>query len=699
MHHDRAIRANSAQPRLDSSTPALLKGRLLIIARAAWLLIAALSVGLFIAGVPFHYRQLLEPCESGCAYFQLSPEQMLALETMGSSPGAYAAYHNAISIVSTLAFVGVAFLIFWRRSGEWVALLASLWLVTFGTMNQTSLAFTHSQPLLLPLWAFLDQLGWVILLPIFLLTFPDGRFIPRWTLWVYLGYITFGIAGILIDSANALPETPNPVFVQAIWFATQITGVGSQVYRYLRVSDPLQRQQTKWVVFGLVTTVLILSLHDASNPPDHLAKLVEITVVSGAFLIIPLSLGVSILRYQLWDIDVIINRALVWGLLSGLVVGGYVLSVGGLGALFQSRNSLLPSVVTTGLIALLFNPLRQRVQRGVNRLMYGDRDDPYSVLSQLGRQLETTLAPDAVLPTVVETVAQTLKLPYAAITLKEGDEFQVAASTGGQMEDALVIPLTHSGEIIGEMICGSRRGGRQFNSDEKQLLTNISRQTGVAFHAVRLTADLQRARERLVVMREEERRRIRRDLHDELGPALASQTLKIGSARSLLRRDPEAADVLLRNLETDTKAVLENIRRLVHNLRPPALDELGLLRAIEQSAPRHQDLKITFDLPSELPELAAAVEVAVYRVVQEALVNIVRHAHAKRATVAINVDSGFRLTITDDGQGMPAHHRSGVGLRSMRDRAEELGGVFRIHSTQGIGTTIEVRLPLRGNGQ
>lgn len=695
MHNDYAIARQSPRARPSSSTPVLLEGRLLAMARATWLLIGTLSVGLFLAGVPFGYRQLLDACVgSGCAYFQLSSKEMLALQTLGFSPSLYATYNITLSTALTLAYTGVAFLIFWRRSSEWMALLVSLWLVTFGaTAFPTGLPLAEIQPLWRWSLTIVDYLGWVILLPLFLFMFPNGRFVPRWTLWLFVTFQVIGIVGSAIEFFFA--HLANEMVPRVMWFSLMLTGIGSQVYRYRRVSDPAQRQQTKWVVFGLVATALILSVYSAFSLPDPVAKLVEITVVSVALLIIPLSLGVSILRYRLWDIDLIINRALIWGALSSIVIGTYVLTVGAFGALFQSRANLLPSVIATGLIALLFEPLRQRVQRGVNRLMYGERDEPYSVLSQLGRRLEATLAAEAVLPTVVETVAHALKLPYAAITLKEEGEFRVAASNGDPVAAPLVLPLTYQGDTIGQLMCGPRSGGEAFQAEERRLLEDIASQAGVALHAVQLHADLQRSRERLVVAREEERRRIRRDLHDGLGPALASQTLKIGSARALLKRDPKAADALLRQIEQDNATALEDIRRLVYNLRPPALDELGLLRALQQDVPRLAGLQISFDLPAAIEDLSAAVEVAVYRIVQEALANIVRHARATSVTVKLEVDVELRLSVIDDGHGLPSDYRPGVGLRSMRERAEELGGTLKIYSTPGAGAKVEVRLPLR----
>ena len=704
MSHEHAMRARGTQPRLHSSTPVLLEGRLLRIARATWLLIATLSVGLFIVGVPIRYRQLLNTCLGAeCVYLQLSPAEHLALQNLGFSPEAYATYNITLSITLMLVYVGVASIIFWRRPSERMALLAALWLVTFGTA-ESSLALAESYPMLQSLSSLVDQLGWVILLPLFLLTFPDGRFVPRWTRWLFITYLVVGIVGIAIE--QFWPHlVQNNTGEQVAWFSMQLAGIGVQVYRYLRVSDSVQRHQTKWFVSGLVLTALLLASVDIINLsnlspnqpglPALLDKVMEMTLVTSAFLIIPLTLGFSILRYRLWDIDLLISRALIWGLLSGIVIGLYVLTVGALGALFQARGTFVPSMLATGLIALLFHPLRQRVQRGVNRLTYGQRDEPYAVLSQLGRRLEATLAPGSALPTIVETVAQTLKLPYVAITLKEGSDFQIAASTGKAVQEPLVLPLTYQGEVIGQLICGPR-SGEPFKGEERRLLEDIARQAGVALHAVQLNTDLQRSRERLVTAREEERRRIRRDLHDGLGPALASQTLKIGSARALLKRDPDAVDTLLQQLESDSIAAMKDIRRLVYNLRPPALDELGLLRAIQQDAPERQGLNVSFELPPMLPELSAAVEVAVYRIVQEALANVVRHSGAGSASVRMETGVELSLSITDDGQGLPDGYHSGVGLNSMRERAEELGGTFKIDSAPGAGATIDVRLPLRG---
>src|SRR5207247_5901746 len=228
----------------------------------------------------------------------------------------------------------------------------------------------------------------------------------------------------------------------------------------------------------------------------------------------PLSFGFAMLRYRLWDIDIIINRTLVYGALTAVVVGVYVLVVGTLGTLLHTFGDFPISLLATGLVAVLFQPLRARLQRGVNRLMYGERDDPYAVLSRLASRLQATLAPESVFPTIVETVAQALKLPYAAIALKQDDEFITAASYGLSQDNPFILPLVYHTEPIGELLLAPRAPGEAFTAADRRLLEDIAHQAGAAAHAVRLPADLQRSREHLVTAREEERRRLRRDLHD-----------------------------------------------------------------------------------------------------------------------------------------------------------------------------------------
>jgi len=415
-------------------------------------------------------------------------------------------------------------------------------------------------------------------------------------------------------------------------------------------------------------------------------------------LLMPAAIGIAILRYRLWDIDLIINRTLVYGTLTACVIALYVLVVGYLGVLFRVEDNLLVSLAATGLVAVLFQPLRESLQRGINRLMYGERDDPYAVISRLGERLEETLAPESALLTVVQTVREALKLPYAAIALKEGEESVIAAESGSPTDEPLRLPLIHQGETIGELAMTTRAPGEEFTPSDRRLLEDLARQAGIAAHAVRLTADLQRSRERLVSTREEERRRLRRDLHDGLGPMLGSLTLKLDVADDMVEENPAAARALIRDLKTQTQSAVTDIRRLVYALRPPALDDLGLIGAIRETAAQYgaNGLRVSVEAPEEPPPLPAAVEVAAYRIAQEAMTNVARHAEANECVVSLTLNeeiSRLDLEIRDDGRGLSPERGQGVGLASMRERAEELGGSCVLESPSAGGTRVWATLP------
>jgi signal transduction histidine kinase len=446
--------------------------------------------------------------------------------------------------------------------------------------------------------------------------------------------------------------------------------------------------------------LIVVNVWGASRPDDLAAYELILGSVWVALTLIVVAAGIAILRHRLYDIDILINRTLVYGALSAGIVGLYVLLVGALGALFQSSGNLVIALLATGLAAFLIQPLRARLQRSVNRLMYGERDDPYTVLSRLSQQLKATLVPTAVLPSIAEAVAQTLKLPYVALALAHDDCMEIAAAYGRPAGEPVQLPLIYQAEAVGQLLVAPRAPGETFTPTEQRLLEDIALQAGVAAHAVRLTADLQRSRERLIAAREEERRRVRRDLHDGLGPQLASLTLTLAAARELLRHDVDAADMLLQELAVHTQGAIADIRRVVYALRPPALDDLGLVLALREQAAQYGQigLQITITAHEHLPPLPAAVEVAAYRIVQEALTNVVRHAQAQTCTVCLTLDDALLVEIRDDGIGMQPSGRIGVGLMSMRERTAELGGTYRIDSLPGQGTYIHARLPLYQEG-
>jgi signal transduction histidine kinase len=721
VSHPFAPTPSEGTPDQQSAPAKPLRGRSLILARAVWIVVAVLAVSFFVAGIPSEFAMFQTICQPACTTGQLSPAGLHALRDLGLSLDFYAAYAVVLDVVFAAVYGTVAAVIFWRKPADRMALFVSFALLTFGTANFpdtiNALAMEHSA------WwwpvAFLNFLG-AASFGFFLYLFPDGRFVPRWTRWVAFAWIAWQLPKYWFPSwaSSDLNSWPGWLAV-TVWAVALGTVVYAQVFRYRRVSNAVQRQQIKWVVFGISAAVMAflgiaVTLSAFAPTPTSSSTVATILVgyalVYAAMLLIPLSIGVAILRQHLWDIDLIINRTLVYGALTASVILLYVLVVGGLGGLVQVRGNLAISLLATGLAAVLFQPLRYRLQRGVNHLMYGERDDPYAVLSRLGSRLESTLAPDAMLPAVAKTVRETLRLPYAEIQLKREDGFETAATAGNPVEKALRLPLVYGGETVGQLVLGPRSGEEEFATAERRLLEDLAHQIGASAHAtlmtdeaLKLSADLQRSRERLVEAREEERRRLRRDLHDGLGPQLSSQALTIDAVRKLMRRDPDAAEGLLLELKADAQAAVTDVRRLVYGLRPPALDDLGLLGALGESAAQYsaKGLHVSVEGPDNLPPLSAAVEVAAYRIAQEALTNVARHAEATTCTVYLAIEEAGALCVEvrDDGRGVPDSQenssvRAGVGLMSMRERATELGGSLVVEPLSGGGTRVRVRLPL-----
>ena len=701
-----------------SSGSSFLRSRWHTMARAGWLIIATLTVGLFTAGLPIEFAQLQQGCLTPCASTGgVAPVDASLLRDLGFSFEFFAIYGILLEVIFASVFAAVAALVFWLKSSDKVALFTSLALLLFGVATEPSAmgALTSTQPVWrIPVYV-LHFLGSAFF-SLFLYLFPDGRFVPRWTRWVALTWITWLLPRYWIADwppSNSWLVWPNLI----VWLGSLGTAIYSQVYRYRRVSNTVQRQQTKWAVYGIAmaltgfvivnVAVSAIALPSPESAGELVVLMLGAALMHGALLLIPLSIGIAILRYRLFDIDILINRTLVYGALTISVVGIYVLVVGYLSALFRAAGgqaNLAISVLATGLVALLFQPLRTRLQRGINRLMYGERDDPYAVLSRLGQRLEATLASEAVLPTIVETVKESLKLPYVAITLKQDDGFIVDAASGTPVHEVLKLPLVYQGEVVGQLLLAARAPGEQFSSADLRLLEDLAREAGVAAHTVRLTinlqrmtADLQRSRESLVTTREEERRRLRRDLHDGLGPTLASLVQLLDTARTLVAQDPDAAIALLGDLKGQLKTTITEIRRLVYALRPPALDELGLVMAISEHVGRLNQphgLQVSIDAPPQLPSLPAAVEVAAYHIALEGVTNAARHAHATTCRVCLSLAQGLYIEITDDGDGLPADFHPGVGLTSMRERAAELGGECHIEPGATHGTRVWARLPL-----
>ncbi len=689
----------------------------------AWGAMTVLSLWVFAAGVPYRYAELREEIPRA--------EKVVA----GSPPGwarsvlegwvltdPYPLLALGLEAGLILVMTLTAAVIIRRRPADRMALFVSIVLPPYALFSLTT---PDALVAARPAWEVPVGLLHVIALIFsitFLWIFPSGRFVPPWTRYLAAAWISWSVVGAFFPGAPfSLPNTRTHVVSDSTtalhWVALvaffNLAGVAAQIYRYLRISDDEERRRTKWVVVcafvavsGFCNAILLRVSLPALNrpgPPNLLYEFVVVPAFQASLLLVPGLILFSVLRHRLFGIEVVVNRALVYAALTLCVVGIYVLVVGYLGNLFRVEDNLLVSLFATGIVAVIFAPLRDRLQRAANRLMYGERDEPYAVLSRLGQRLEGTLAPGAVLPAIVETVAGALKAPHAAISLKLEERFETAAEHGTPTGAPLVLPLVYNNETVGRLEVSPRAKGEPYAPADRRLLEDLARQAGVAAHAVRLTADLQRSRERLVAAREEERRRLRRDLHDGVGPRLAALTLKIETARNRLSHDP-AADYLLSDLAGRAHEAVADVRRSVHALRPPVLDELGLIPALRETAAQYgaDGLRVSVRAPETLPPLPAAVEVAAYRIAQEAMTNVVRHARARRCTVDLQLDGGsgvLRLEVEDDGRGLGERRGAGVGLHSMRERAEELGGTLVVEPAPAGGTVVRAELPwLSGRG-
>ena len=557
-------------------------------------------------------------------------------------------------------------------------------------------------------WIRIPALGAFILLFLF---FPTAR-LPGSRWWWVAGLAAGGI-GLLSASAalrpgpmEGQPAIDNPLGIHgagrllegvetaastAIAIAA-LAALASLLAR-LRRSRGDERQQVKWLLAAaglLVATVFFAGV--AQGPLNELSFF---ALLCGLFAL-PVALTVALTKYRLYDIDVVINRTIVYAGLTTAVIVVYIVIVGVMGALVQQRVGLVPALIATGLVAVVFQPLRRTLQDAVDRVMFGERLDPYKAMTGLASRLEDTLAPGEVLPTIVDTVTRSLKLDYAAIVVERGGQAHVAASTGVPREsDLLTLRVVYQGRDVGRLVVAGRRG-EALTPTDITLLTDLARSAAPAVHAVALTDALRQSRNDLLAAREEERRRLRRDLHDGLGPELAGIALGVGAARNIATEDPAAAVALLERLCAQAEEAARGVRGLVEGLRPPALDDLGLVETIRQKATAVVDaagVQLRMTASGDLQALPAAVETAALRIALEAVTNVVRHAGAKRCEISLVADGAVVVEVRDDGQGI-GEGRVGVGLTSMRERAEEVGGRVEVVTTAGGGTTVRAVLPL-----
>jgi two-component system, NarL family, sensor kinase len=626
------------------------------------------------------------------------------------------------SFTVTDAAIGVAFsacgvLLAWHRPRNPIGWLFLAGGVAYGTSAAAvSLCMLGDaagwSTLLLRLLLALFLLAWPWAGPcllVALLLFPDGHPAgPRWH-WLIWAAAVEGVLMVLsfaspdkltLGSRSVSPYLAIPFYsrLAPLWAASNIAwamvlaaAVASLVARYRRGGDAERRQLLWLVLAGLAVLAYVGVWWGIFRTGPVLALLVVV--------LIPAAVTVAILRYQLLDIRLVVSRTLVYGLLTAGAAGAYIGLVALLDVMVNSQVNLESAVVASIIVAIAFNPARVRLQQLIDCALYGERRDPVRAMSKVGERLAGTGT--AGLAGVLETLCESLRLPFAAVRFGSVE----AAAYGTAPELVHRAGLSYDGAHIGELIVGLRSGQHRLSQPDIAMLELLAGPLSVALHATALSAALQESRVSIVAAREAERRRLRRDLHDGLGPALTGIAFKADAACNTLTATPAHTIELLGELRSDTTAAIADIRRLVYGLRPPALDDLGLIGSLRQQSvrlaqrPDGGNVAVQIHAPDDLPPLPAAVEVAAYRITTEAMTNAARHSGATNIEVQLALAGGGRgdglsIEVRDNGTGSGLDWQPGFGLISMRERAAELGGSCQAGPAPGAGGRVTATLPL-----
>ncbi|WP_448002260.1 ATP-binding protein [Agromyces bauzanensis] len=543
------------------------------------------------------------------------------------------------------------------------------------------------------LFAFNQELSqlWFIAFPLLVATFPDGRFVPRWIVWPVAAWALVYVVEQL--SGHALSSQP--------WWwvvpSSQVLFVGAQVYRYLRRSTTSERESVRWAILGAVLGfAAFLALAIGSPAPigeggpvlEGLANLAIVPILVGP--------AIGLLRPRLWNVDAAFRIVLA------ALVSGPVLALA-YWAVTAAATQFGATAATAGwwgvlVVGALGYPVVRFALRLATFLVYRGRADAATATARLGERLADRPEPAEVADSVVRTVVDALFLDGAE--LRGGGIFDASVGTPIEHEvDPAGIerfPIVFHGEELAELVVPPRRGESALTDRDRAVVERIAVHAAPALHGARALAELSDAHARLVLAREEERRRLRRDLHDDLSPTLSGLSLAAAAvAKRAATVAPELADQAA-ELHRDIQAAVEQTREIAYGLRPPILDDRGLAAAIRdrvhgQSA---DALRIEVHAPEAQLELPAAVDLAALRIVQEAVSNVRRHAKASTCTITLERRDGeLRVQVDDDGVGIPPRVRGGLGLASMRERAAELGGSARFGTAPGGGGRVTVRLP------
>nr|WP_245599102.1 histidine kinase [Embleya scabrispora] len=537
--------------------------------------------------------------------------------------------------------------------------------------------------------------------PLLLLLFPDGR-LPS-TRWRPIAYTLVTIATVTMLAAMVRPgrldvsdHVDNPLGIPGgEWiryvvlvgaFTTllpgTVVGACAVLVRSRRVVG-VRRTQLQWLLLGSVVLAAGLCLAPLTVHDSVLSD-----VVMGVALSAPaLGIAIAMLRHRMFDVEFVLNRTIVYVVLSALTAGLYAAIVLGIGSVAPGSPT---GVLAVAVLALVAASGRGAVQAAVDHWLFGHRHDPYAVVARVGRHVAPASEPAEALQRLVDALARALRLPYVAF---HGD---VSASAGAPVAGWRTVPAYALGQRLGELRVGLRRPDERWTPEEQSAVEEVAARAATLAYAAGLVADVADSRARIVTAREEERRRIRADLHDGVGPVLAGTAHQLDAlARRLAARGDEDLAERARAVRDRLRQAVADVRNVVHGLRPPILDQLGLAGALRDLVAGYETPHCAASIGSGLEGLPAAVEVAAYAIAAEAISNAIRHSAAGelRLGAGIRPDGTLVVEIRDNGCGVPARPHAGVGLRSMGERAVEVGGRLDIRPAKGGGTIVRAELP------
>jgi signal transduction histidine kinase len=640
------------------------------------------------------------------AEIALTPVAGAGLNRLAGVQGSYVPVGD---LIVDGCIVAIALVVICARPENVIGWLMLAFAVLGATQNLTEAygvraqAEPHSRLPLGPLALSLGTSLWIpaVALPATLLLnlYPDGRVAAPFWRWVNRVTVAAMIvatiaAGTSLSVARqdftrarpavALPQAAGTTLVVAgvaVLLLCALASIGGAIWRTWRARAP-QRQQ---LLLLLVTSAIVIVLAPLNEPG---------WLFDAGLVAVPAAVAVGVLRYRLLGVEVVIRRTLQFAVLTLLVVGIYTAATAATSALVAGRTGA--GVVAAAAVALVLLPLRDRLQAWVDRLVYGARRDPLGAVRRVGASVSATSADP--LPAVVGSVADAVRASFVAITDADGTVLAQAGTDRGSPR--LTYPLTVAGQQVGQLVMCPARGESAMPAADARVIATLIAPVAAVVHAVQLTRRLAGAHERTLAAAQQERSRIRRDLHDGLGPSLSGVALGLEAVQAALPRDTQTAADLTARMRTEIAGAVEDVRRIIDELRPAALEDVGLVQALREraaslAARSSSGLIVEFRVDEPMPGLPEQVEIAAFRIAEEAMTNVLRHAHASRCEVRLEVADALVVSVSDDGVGLPGQTRpDGVGLTSMRQRAAELGGCCTVEPAIPSGVIVCARFPL-----